>query len=185
MIDQDRRVITEPEQRALFDWLEHRRDLPVNQGGGGWTGGFDMLVSTRNYTGLIDPGWVPFERLAMGTAAVYPYKGRIPGAGQGQWKRSEILAVRVWLPIHPDFPEVIEGERQRTYAPEPEVPAAAPELIAREVCSHCGQPPIPSTLTGGSVRRRDGAWVAGKVCPNACLAGWKIVTYEPQEPTNA
>jgi hypothetical protein len=180
-IDLDRRIVTELEQRVLFDWLEARRDLPVNEGGGGWTGGFDMLVSTREYTGRVDPVWVPFERLAMGTAAVYPYKGRIPDAGQGQWKRAEILAVRVWLPIHPDFPEVIEGERQRTYAPEPEVPAAAPLPVTREVCSHCGRPPIVGNKT---VHRRDGALVAGKVCPNACGAGWKIVTYHP-EVTNA
>lgn len=115
----DRIILRDHEVDALFDWLEHRRDLPVNEGGGGWTGGFDLLVKTTAYTGRIDPLWCPFTRIAMGTAAVYPYKATIPGPatdplrvrGEGQWKRSEILAVRVWLPVHPDMPAEIPGER--------------------------------------------------------------------------
>lgn len=118
-IDENRRIITEAEQRKLFDWLEHRMELPLNEGGGGWTGGFDMLVSTRPYSGRVDPEWVPFERIAC-SGATYPYKGPIPERGQGQWRRSEILAVRVWLPIHPDFPEEIEGERLRLNLPPAE-----------------------------------------------------------------
>jgi hypothetical protein len=99
------------EADALLDWLEHRRDLPLNEGGGGWTGGFDLLVATTAYTGRADPEWCPFERLAMGTAAVYPYKVQIPGGGIGQFRRTEIQGVRVWLPVHDEFPPEIPGDR--------------------------------------------------------------------------
>lgn len=116
----DRLTLTDDQATVLLDWLEHRRDLPLNEGGGGWRGGFDVLVSTVNYSGRAEPEWCPFERLAMGTAAVYPYKVAIPGTQgfawqhggwTGQFKRSEIQAVRVWLPVHDDFPPEIPGER--------------------------------------------------------------------------
>jgi hypothetical protein len=112
----DRLLLTQEATDALFNWLEWRLVKPTIIGGGGWTGGFDVLVDTANYTGDHEPRWCAFERITHG---VYPYKANIPKRGDlfsvhqhiGQWKRSEIIAVRMWLPIHDDFPPEIPGPR--------------------------------------------------------------------------
>lgn len=58
-----------------------------------WTGGLYVLVSTRCYSGRVEPEWVYVDRVAPGTASVYPVKGKVRDRGNGQWKFSEVLAV--------------------------------------------------------------------------------------------
>lgn len=66
-----------------------------------WTGGLYVLVSTRPYTGRVDPEWIYVDRVSPGSASVYPVKGKIPDRGNGQWKFSEVLAV-----AELDIPEI-------------------------------------------------------------------------------
>lgn len=105
-VARDARAVLAPAAAdRLLDWLVERVRLPMNEGGGGWTGGLDLLVKTYEYTGRSDAEWCPFERVAAGDAAVYPWKARIADRGEGQWKRCDILAVALWLPVHPDLPQ--------------------------------------------------------------------------------
>lgn len=72
-------------------------DLPADfQPSPGWVhSSIWVLVDVAAYTQARgeDVRWCKFERVAPGTASVYPVKARVPGRGQGQWKFSE---VRVW-----------------------------------------------------------------------------------------
>ena len=69
--------------------------------GGNRGGIIEMLVDVSAYDhSQTKPIWIPFIRLAPGTAAVYPIKGLVPGRGMGQWKLSEVFAFRAdpdWL----------------------------------------------------------------------------------------
>lgn len=105
------KLLSYGETNVLLDWIDEKVQLPMSEGGSNWTGGFDLLVKTTSYNGRIDPEWCRFLRRAAGTASVYPYKVQIPSLGVGQYRRSDILAVRVWLPVHPEMPKEIPGER--------------------------------------------------------------------------
>lgn len=112
-VDHTRRVLDFRETIALLDWIDELVQLPTSEGGSNWTGGFDLLVSTTAYSGRVHPEWCRFVRRAAGTAAVYPYNVQIPGLGVGQYRRSDIFSVRVWLPVHPQMPDAIPGDRLR------------------------------------------------------------------------
>lgn len=107
----DELVLDYGQTEALLDWIDELVQKPAGEGGSNWTGGFDLLVKTTPYSGRIDPEWCRFLRRAAGTASAYPYKVQIPSLGVGQYRRDDILAVRVWLPVHPQMPEVIPGWR--------------------------------------------------------------------------
>lgn len=77
-------VISDSDGKKLLDWVSEES----------WQGGIEVYVSTRCYTGNIEPEWVPVRRVSTG-ATPYPVKGEIPGAGNGQWNVREILAVRI------------------------------------------------------------------------------------------
>lgn len=111
MTDDYTLVLNYGETTALLDWIDELVQLPMSDGGSNWTGGFDLLVRTTAYTSRIDPEWCRFLRRAAGTAAMYPYRVQIPDHGVGQYRRSDILSARVWLPVHPDMPDIIPGER--------------------------------------------------------------------------
>lgn len=53
----------------------------------------ELLVDATAY-GLAGEVWAPFDHVAPGSAAVYPYKVRLPGRGIGQYKASEVIARR-------------------------------------------------------------------------------------------
>lgn len=82
-------VLSERDGMKLLDWLRENPSLADVD-----PGRVEVLVSTRPYTGRLDPVWVPVQRVVAGNAAPYPVRGFIPGAGAGQWSRREILAVR-------------------------------------------------------------------------------------------
>jgi hypothetical protein len=97
--------------RRALDWVRDN----------GWTGGLYVLVSTRLYTGRVDPAWVWVDRVSQGDASVYPIKGRCPdfagrpGLGApGQWKYDEVLAVAACdapelRRLNPEFPWPSDG----------------------------------------------------------------------------
>lgn len=52
-----------------------------------------VLVSTRLYTGRIQPEWCDVSSVSQGDAARYPVKAAVHDGGQGQWSFDEVLAV--------------------------------------------------------------------------------------------
>lgn len=63
--------------------------------------GDELLVDVSAY-GWPEPQlrWCAVTKLAPGSASVYPYKVKIPGRGEGQYRASEVLAWRRPLRVH-------------------------------------------------------------------------------------
>lgn len=79
-------VLEENEGVTLLEWIRDQ----------GWKAtGVEVLVSTRAYTGQIEPMWCRVEAVSPGSASAYPVKATITDRGPGQWKYSELLAVRI------------------------------------------------------------------------------------------
>lgn len=57
--------------------------------------GQEMLVDCSNYAHGMGSQWLRVTRvLPLWSAGVYPLKAMVPGRGEGQWKRSEVLDVQ-------------------------------------------------------------------------------------------
>lgn len=63
--------------------------------------GDEVLIDVSAYNAQVDePQWCEVSHLAAGSASVYPYKVRIPGRGEGQYRASEVLAWRRPIAVH-------------------------------------------------------------------------------------
>lgn len=79
------RLLTEEAGKKALEYVREHRDV---------RGVLQVLVSTRAYTGHVEPEWCEVDHVAVGDASVYPVKARMPERGLGQWSILEVLGVR-------------------------------------------------------------------------------------------
>lgn len=79
------RLLTEEAGKKALEYVREHQSV---------RGVLQVLVSTRAYTGRVEPEWCELDYVAVGDASVYPVKARLPERGIGQWSVLEVLGVR-------------------------------------------------------------------------------------------